>query len=92
MIDGEWAKTSRKSMAAYLIAEFSTENIRKMLGYTRRAGLTRLYHPEPFRDWGHFTLRPEQFPLGDGPSAEPAPDSPCLPGGYGDPGFRYGAL
>lgn len=70
MIDGEWAKTSRKSMAAYLISEFGTENIHKMLDYTRRAGLTRLYHPEPFRDWGHFTLRPEQFPLGDESMAE----------------------
>ncbi len=64
-IDGEWAKTSRKSMAAYLISEFSTENLEKLLGYTKRAGLTRLYHPEPFQEWGHFTLRPDQFPQGD---------------------------
>ena len=65
MIDGEWAKTSRKAMGAYLISEFSTENLEKMLAYTKRAGLTRLYHPEPFRDWGHFTLRPDHFPQGD---------------------------
>ncbi len=65
MIDGEWAKTSRKAMGAYLIAEFGTGNLQKMLEYTKRAGLTRLYHPEPFKDWGHFTLRPEDFPQGD---------------------------
>lgn len=65
IIDGEWSKTSRKSMAAYLISEFGTENLEKLLGYTRRAGLTRLYHPEPFQEWGHFTLRSDQFPQGD---------------------------
>lgn len=65
IIDGEWAKTSRKSMAAYLISEFSPENLEKLLGYTKRAGFTRLYHPEPFQEWGHFTLRPDQFPQGD---------------------------
>lgn len=65
MLDGEWAKTSRKAMSSYLITEFNTENIEKLLGYTKKAGLNALYHPEPFDCWGNFTLRKAQFPQGD---------------------------
>lgn len=70
MLDGQWAKTARKAMSSYLIAEFGTENLDKMLDYTRKAGFDTLYHPEPFRCWGHFELRPEYFPEGDESLAE----------------------
>lgn len=65
MIDGEWVKTSRKAKYSYLIGEFGTENIGRMLSYAQKGGFPVLYHPEPFDTWGHFELRKEQFPEGD---------------------------
>lgn len=64
-LDGEWLKTSRKARCAYLIGEFGTENVDKMLSYAKTGGFSCLYHPEPFETWGHFVLRQEQFPQGD---------------------------
>lgn len=65
VIDGEWVKTSRKATYSYLIGEFGTENIDRMLSYAKKGGFPVLYHPEPFDTWGHFELRKEQFPEGD---------------------------
>ena len=65
MLDGEWLKTSRKAMNSYLICEFGTANIDKMISYTKKGGFPYLYHPEPFDTWGHFGLRKNQFPEGD---------------------------
>lgn len=65
MIDGEWVKTSRKATYSYLIGEFGTENIDRMVSYAKKGGFPVLYHPEPFDTWGHFELRKEQFPEGD---------------------------
>ena len=64
-LDGEWLKISRKAMTSYLIGEFGTQNLDKMLDYARMGGFSWLYHPEPFDTWGHFELRKEQFPDGD---------------------------
>ena len=68
--NGEWLKTSRKAMEAYLIAEFNPQNFEKLLAYTKKAGFSYLYHPEPFADWGHFRLREDCFPKGDESLAE----------------------
>ncbi|MBQ7839344.1 MAG: hypothetical protein IJ390_02495 [Lachnospiraceae bacterium] len=65
MLDGEWLKTSRKAVNSYLIGEFGTHNIEKMVEYAKMGGFPYLYHPEPFDTWGHFELRKEQFPDGD---------------------------
>lgn len=65
MLDGEWAKISRKAMKSYLIAEFNPDNFDELLARTKQAGFENLYHPEPFSDWGHFTLRNDCFPNGD---------------------------
>lgn len=65
MLKGEWAKMTRESMRSYLIAEFRPDNFDDLLKWTKQAGFEVLYHPEPFADWGHFNLRPEQFPKGD---------------------------
>ena len=65
MIDGEWVKTSRKATYSYLIGEFGTDNILRMLSYAKKGGFSCLYHPEPFDTWGHFELRKDQFPEGD---------------------------
>lgn len=69
-LDGEWMKTSRKAMGSYMIAEFGPENFEKLLGYTKEAGFSYLYHPEPFSNWGHFQLREDCFPKGDESMAE----------------------
>lgn len=63
MVDGEWAKTARSAAAAYLILDFSESDIGEALTWTKRAGLRYLYHPEPFRTWGHFELS-DRFPRG----------------------------
>ena len=64
MIDGQWGKTARTASAAYLILDFGERDCDDAIRWTKRAGLRYLYHPEPFRTWGHFALRPERFPTG----------------------------
>jgi len=62
-IDGEWGKTARSASAAYLILDFGEGDIDEAIAWTRRAGLRYLYHPEPFRTWGHFEPS-DRFPHG----------------------------
>ena len=63
-IDGEWGKTARSASAAYIILNFSEDDVSDAITWTKRAGLRYLYHPEPFRNWGHFELRNDRFPGG----------------------------
>jgi hypothetical protein len=63
MINGQWAKTSSRSSAAYMIMSFGENDIEKALAITKRAGLKNLYHPGPFETWGHFKLN-SRFPNG----------------------------
>jgi hypothetical protein len=63
-IDGEWGKTARSASAAYIILDFSEADVADAIAWTKRAGLRYLYHPEPFRTWGHFGLRNDRFPNG----------------------------
>jgi len=62
-VDGQWGKTARSASAAYLILDFSEDDIDQALEWTRRAGLRYLYHPNPFETWGHFELN-DRFPSG----------------------------
>ena len=64
-LDGQWAKTAPGAAAAYLILDFGEADIDRAIAYTQRAGLRYLYHPGPFRTWGHFELSPERFPRGE---------------------------
>jgi hypothetical protein len=64
MLDDKWAKTNIASTAAYLIYSFSEETINEAISYTKKAGLKYLYHPDPFKNWGHFELKEELFPNG----------------------------
>ncbi|MBN1560033.1 hypothetical protein JW998_07265, partial [candidate division KSB1 bacterium] len=48
----------------YMIMEFGEKDIDKALDFTQKAGLRYLYHPDPFQNWGHFELKPDQFPHG----------------------------
>jgi len=63
-IDGQWGKQARSSSAAYLIYSFNEHNINEAIKYTKQAGLRYLYHPGPFKNWGHFELNPDEFPNG----------------------------
>ncbi len=64
LIDGEWGKTSRSASSAYLIYEFNEKNIDQAIACTKQAGLKYLYHPGPFKNWGHFELNEAEFPNG----------------------------
>jgi len=63
IINGKWAKRNIESAAAYMITNFGEEDIDKAIEYTRKAGLKYLYHPGPFKTWGHFQWN-DQFPNG----------------------------
>lgn len=63
-IDGNWGKEARTASAAYLIYGFNEHNIDEAIAYTKQAGLRYLYHPGPFKNWGHFELNENEFPNG----------------------------
>ncbi len=63
-IDGKWGKTASEATSAYMIINFGEDNIEKAIDITKKAGLSYLYHPGPFKNWGHFELKEEQFPKG----------------------------
>ena len=62
VIDGQWGKTHPEATAAYLIMNFGVDTINQAVAYTKKAGLKYLYHPDPFKIWGHFQLKPKDFP------------------------------
>jgi len=64
MINGQWGKQAKGASAAYLIMDFSEETIDEAITYTKKAGLDYLYHPGPFKNWGHFELNEAKFPNG----------------------------
>ncbi len=61
-LNNEWIKTSGAASASYIIHSFSENNLDEALELTKAAGLSYLYHGDPFRNWGHFDLKEEQFP------------------------------
>lgn len=63
-IDGEWGKTAKGAAAAYLIYDFTEETIDQAIQFTKQAGLRYVYHPGPFKNWGHFDLQESAFPRG----------------------------
>jgi len=63
-VDGEWGKTARTASAAYLIIDFGEQDVARAIAWAKHAGLRYLYHPDPFRTWGHFELKPDRFPHG----------------------------
>jgi len=64
LIEGRWSKISPETGRSYLIAGFSEANVDTLLEVVEQAGLMTLYHDGPFETWGHFRLRPDQFPNG----------------------------
>jgi len=65
MLDGEWGKVSRTAKLSYLISPFGEQTIGQVLDRAEAAGLTYVYHPGPFLNWGHFDLNAGEFPDGD---------------------------
>ncbi|WP_090390124.1 hypothetical protein [Niabella drilacis] len=65
VIEGEWGKESRGAMRSYLITNFSEQDLDFVLEKTQRAGFRTLYHPDPFRTWGHFEWNPSLTKEGD---------------------------
>jgi hypothetical protein len=65
MLDGVWGKVSPTARLSYLIVPFGEGNLEEVLDLARQAGFRYVYHPGPFRTWGHFQLNPAEFPEGD---------------------------
>jgi len=64
-IDGQWGKTAPGASAAYLIMNFTEDDIDQALEITKQAGLKYLYHyGKTFENWGHFELYKDAFPNG----------------------------
>lgn len=62
MLDGVWGKQAAHATESYLIMDFGVNNLQEALAYTKQAGLRYLYHGDPFETWGHFKLKPTDFP------------------------------
>jgi hypothetical protein len=63
-LDGVWTKTAPEAASAYIIMNFSKNDIDKAIEITKKAGLKYLYHDGPFNTWGKFELNPDRFPKG----------------------------
>ena len=65
MINGQWGKTAPEAASAYLITEFTEDNVDQAIALTKQAGLKYLYHyGKTFDSWGHFELYEGEFPSG----------------------------
>lgn len=65
VIEGEWGKESRGAMRSYLITNFSEDDLDFVVEKTQRAGFRTLYHPDPFKTWGHFEWNTSLTKTGD---------------------------
>ena len=64
-INGQWGKISPDAASAYLITNFTEDNIDLAIKLTKKAGLKYLYHyGKTFENWGHFELYKGEFPNG----------------------------
>ncbi len=65
MIDGQWGKTAPGAAAAYIITNFTEDNVQQAIDVTKKAGLKYMYHyGKTFDNWGHFDLYKGEFPNG----------------------------
>ena len=65
MIGGEWGKTAARANESFLITNYYEDSFDEALEYARAAGLTCVYHSDPFENWGHFELSKKRFPSGE---------------------------
>lgn len=65
IIDGEWGKIAPEAASAYLITNFTEDNIQEAIDLTKMAGLKYMYHyGKTFENWGQFDLFKGEFPSG----------------------------
>lgn len=62
LLDGVWSKEAVHASESYLIMDFGVNTLNDALAVTKKAGLRYLYHGDPFETWGHFKLKPKDFP------------------------------
>ncbi len=62
LIDGVWGKQNVHASESYLIMNFGVGSLTEAMNLTQQAGLRYLYHGDPFETWGHFKLKPRDFP------------------------------
>lgn len=64
-IDGQWGKIAPTANAAYIITNFTEDNVDEAIAMTEQAGLRYLYHyGKTFETWGQFELYKGEFPTG----------------------------
>jgi hypothetical protein len=65
MINGQWGKIAPDAAAAYIITNFTEDDVEQAIDLTKKAGLKYLYHyGKTFENWGHFDLYKGEFPNG----------------------------
>lgn len=65
MINGQWGKIAPDAAAAYIITNFTEDDVQRAIDLTKKAGLKYLYHyGKTFENWGHFDLYKGEFPNG----------------------------
>jgi hypothetical protein len=62
---GIWSRKNKELGRSYMIAGFSEGTIDEMVAYAKRGNFLSLYHPGPFRSWGHYELSLRDFPNGE---------------------------
>jgi hypothetical protein len=62
---GTWSRKNEELGRSYLIASFNEDTIDEMIAYAKRGNFLSLYHPGPFKSWGHYELSPRYFPNGE---------------------------
>jgi len=65
VLSGKWIKITPSATNSYLISSYTEAALDSHLKLTQKLGFKYLYHPEPFKTWGHFDLDPAAFPEGD---------------------------
>ncbi|WP_295367724.1 hypothetical protein [uncultured Prevotella sp.] len=65
MFGNEWGKTAQAAMKSYLITDFGEDNLDFVIQKSKIAGFEYIYHPGPFKDWGHFQWEESFAKTGD---------------------------
>ncbi|MHB1152962.1 MAG: hypothetical protein ACYCWE_04525 [Eubacteriales bacterium] len=63
MIDGEWAKKSKRASEIYFV--IGGDDAEANILMAERAGVRCLYFGDPFASWGHFDISKKLYPEGE---------------------------
>jgi hypothetical protein len=56
LVKVEWTKRSKRANTSYLITDFDRQTFEEALEYVKESGLSCIYHPGFFKNWGHFEI------------------------------------